>query len=117
MLITKQMRQVDWADVQHLLSPFPSTFFGVKLLYDYGLCWQVLLKTVNNAVDDCVQQIVEILRQNVSIIANQIPCYKPGDQWKTLLIADPGGAQKCTIELNIELNDFLYSSLCSKWDA
>jgi hypothetical protein len=30
------MRQVEGAGVQHLLSPFSSPFFGVKLLYDYG---------------------------------------------------------------------------------
>ncbi len=30
------MRQVEGASVQHLLSPFSSPFFGVKLLYDYG---------------------------------------------------------------------------------
>jgi hypothetical protein len=31
-----QMRHVDWAAAQHLLSPFSIPFFGVKLLYDYG---------------------------------------------------------------------------------
>ncbi len=30
------MRQVFWAAAEHLLSPFSSPFFGVKLLYDYG---------------------------------------------------------------------------------
>ncbi len=30
------MRQVDWAVAQHLLSPFSSPFFGMKVLYDYG---------------------------------------------------------------------------------
>ncbi len=38
MFITKsKMRQVDWAAAQHLVSPFSSPFFGVKLLNDYGL--------------------------------------------------------------------------------
>jgi hypothetical protein len=32
------MQQVDGAAAQHPLSPFSSPFFGVKLLYDYGLC-------------------------------------------------------------------------------
>jgi hypothetical protein len=30
------MRQVDWAAAEHLLSPFSSPFFGVKLPHDYG---------------------------------------------------------------------------------
>ncbi len=29
--------QVNWAAAEHLLSSFSSPFFGVKLLYDYGL--------------------------------------------------------------------------------
>jgi hypothetical protein len=31
-----QMRQVDWAAAEHLLSPFSSPYFRVKWLYDYG---------------------------------------------------------------------------------
>jgi hypothetical protein len=31
------MRQVDRAAAQHLLSPFSSPFYGVKLLYDWVL--------------------------------------------------------------------------------
>ncbi len=31
-----KIRQVDWAAAEHLLSPFSSPFFGVKLLYDFG---------------------------------------------------------------------------------
>jgi hypothetical protein len=35
-----QMRQVDlvFEAAQHLLGPFSKPFFGVKFLYDYGLC-------------------------------------------------------------------------------
>jgi hypothetical protein len=32
------MQQNDWRAAQHLLSHFSSSFFGLKLLYDYGLC-------------------------------------------------------------------------------
>jgi hypothetical protein len=47
------MGQVDWAaaESEHLLSPFSSPFFGVKVLYDYWFCsskavfWQ---QTLNN---------------------------------------------------------------------
>ncbi len=35
-LLIRQMRQADWAAAEHLLSPFSSPFFGVKLLHDYG---------------------------------------------------------------------------------
>jgi hypothetical protein len=31
------MLKVDKAAAEHLLSPFSSPFFGVKLLYDYGI--------------------------------------------------------------------------------
>jgi hypothetical protein len=36
MFITTQMRQVDFAAAEHLLSPFSSPFFRGKWLYDYG---------------------------------------------------------------------------------
>jgi hypothetical protein len=44
MFITRarKMLHVDLASAQHLVSPFASSFFGVKFLYDYGLwgaCW------------------------------------------------------------------------------
>ncbi len=32
----EQMRRVDWAAAEHLQSPFPSPFFRVKWLYDFG---------------------------------------------------------------------------------
>ncbi len=42
-----QMRLVDWAVAEHLLSPFSSPFFRVKWLYDYGF-WT--LDSFKNAV-------------------------------------------------------------------
>ncbi len=43
MFITiEQMRQVDWAAAEHLLSPFWIPFFGVKLLNDYGFRVEML---------------------------------------------------------------------------
>ncbi len=39
------MRQGDWAAAEHLLSPFSSPFFRMKLLYDYGFSKHVELPT------------------------------------------------------------------------
>ena len=45
----------------------------------------MLLKTVNNTVEDCVQQIVEILQQNVSIVQPiKRRAYFAPDQWEAL---------------------------------
>ncbi len=37
-LILEQMRQIDLAPAQHLLSPFSSPLYRVKFLSGYGLC-------------------------------------------------------------------------------
>ncbi len=36
------MRQDDKAAAEHLLSPFSSPFFGMKLFYDYGFWRQIV---------------------------------------------------------------------------
>jgi hypothetical protein len=53
------VRQVEWAGIHHLLSPFSSPCFGVTCVYNYGPCWPPTLSII---VSNVYLSIVQVLR-------------------------------------------------------